>query len=135
MRRGFTVLETFVVVAIITAVGVLFFNYVQETQKRSRDAARIASVREIAKALALYQTGNSHFPASPSQIRLAGDDPVSHALIEARTIPEVPLDPLHPSLDYLYNTDEYGRTYNITFCLETDTIPEYKRGCENVIKP
>jgi type II secretory pathway pseudopilin PulG len=134
-RRGFTVLETFVVVAIIAAVIVLLVLFIQETQKRSRDAARISSVRELSKALALFQTTSSYYPLAPAELRLTGNDDVSVALKKAGAIPSIPLDPLHPELDYLYRTDSRGSMYYITFCLETDSIPQYSRGCENTINP
>jgi type II secretory pathway pseudopilin PulG len=134
-RRGFTVLETFVVVAIIAAMIVLLVLFIQETQKRSRDATRISSVREISKALALFQTTSFFYPIAPTDIRLTGDDAVSLALKKAGAIPSVPRDPLHPDLDYLYGTDSRGSVYHITFCLETDSIPHYTRGCENTLTP
>lgn len=61
-HTGFTVVElliVIVVIAILAAVTIVAFNGVQS---RSRDAARIAKIKSIAKAIELYKIDNGRYP-------------------------------------------------------------------------
>lgn len=130
--KGYTVLETFVVIALITAVAVFFTIYTEGVRAKGRDAARVAAMREIAKALALYSAGNGSYPAA-AETKLTGEDPVSRALVGEKLIPAMPVDPRHPSFDYAYQSN--GTSYQLIFCLETESIKGYRKGCDNKIIP
>lgn len=134
-KKGFTMIELLVSLAIIamlfTTVVVLF----NELKEKSRDTRRISDVREINKALALYANTNGKFPISFLQIVITGEDIISETLETAGVITEMPSDPIHPVNTYTYQTDSEGNTFIISFCLETNTIPNYSQGCGNIIKP
>ena len=130
--KGYTVLETFVVIALITAVAVFFTVYTDGVRAKGRDAARVAAVQEIVKALALYNTGSGFYPAS-AETKLTGEDPVSRALVGGKFIPAMPVDPRRPNFEYTYRSN--GASYQLTFCLETESIKGYGKGCDNKIIP
>ena len=61
-HRGFTIVElliVIVVIAILAAVTITAFNGVQS---RSRDTARIAKIKSIAKAIELYKIDTGRYP-------------------------------------------------------------------------
>ncbi len=135
MSRGFSLIELLVVIAIIgmlTAIGLASYN---EVRKRGRDARRMQDVQELHNALGLYTILNSTFPIAVASTPLTGADAVSSALVAADALPTIPLDPQYPTYTYDYQSDAGGSSYSITFCLETDTIPNYSAGCSNVSTP
>lgn len=61
-NKGFTIVElliVIVVIAILAAITIVAFN---GTQVRARDTARITKVKEISKAIELYQVDNGTYP-------------------------------------------------------------------------
>ncbi len=131
-NKGYTVLETFVVIALITAVAVFFTVYTDGVRAKGRDAARVAAVREITNALALYNTSNGFYPAA-AETKLTGEDPLSRALVGGKLLPAMPVDPRSPNFEYTYQSD--GASYQLMFCLETESIKGYPKGCDNKIIP
>lgn len=132
-KRGFSLVELLVVIAIIgllTAGALVGLNLARE---KARDARRIQDVNEIGKALSIYQISDNSFPVSVSTTTLTGSDSVSLALTGAGAIPTIPLDPLNPTYTYTYSSNAGGTTYQLSFCLETDSIPNYSSGCGNTL--
>lgn len=134
-KKGFTMIELLVSLAIIAVLFTAVMVLVGGFKEKSRDSRRMSDVREINKALTLYANSNGGFPISSSQIVITGEDIVSNALETAGFITAVPSDPIHPTNSYAYQTDIKGNSFIISFCLETDTIPNYSQGCGNTITP
>lgn len=134
-KRGFTIIELLVSLAIIAILFTAVMTLVGGLKEKSRDSRRMSDVREINKALALYANSNGKFLISSSPIVITGEDAVSEALETAGFITAVPSDPIHPTNSYTYQTDTEGNTFTISFCLETDIIPNYSQGCGNTITP
>lgn len=134
-KKGFTMIELLVSLAIIAVLFTAVMVLVGGFKEKSRDSRRMSDVREINKALTLYANSNGGFPISSSQIVITGEDIVSNALETAGFITAVPSDPIHPTNSYTYQTDIKGNAFIISFCLETDTIPNYSQGCGNTITP
>ncbi len=132
--RGFTIIELLVVMAIIAILASGMLALFTSTQEKSRDTRRMEDVRELQKALSLYYIDNNQYPAAASTIDLTGSDSVSTTLVNAGTIPAIPRDPVTPTYEYTYQSASPG-TYTITFCLETDRIPNYAEGCSNTVTP
>lgn len=112
---------------------------------RSRDAKRVADVKELHDALALYVTNARIFPnpTPAGGICLTGGDAVSIALVGADAIKAVPLDPRHncgsglptaANLHYHYESLT-GSTYKIWYALETDSIPGHSAGQQPPVGP
>ena len=134
MKRGFTLVELLVVMAVIGILASIMFVTFSTVQAKSRDTRRIEDVREIQKALSLYYVDTNHFPAAVTPVVLNGTDDVSTTLINHKVIPNVSGDPVSPAYDYTYQSAGIG-DYTITFCLETDSIPNRTKGCANTVSP
>lgn len=61
-RKGFTILELLIVVAIIGIISAVILNVISESRIKSRDSARKAQIQEVLKALELYYTDNGAYP-------------------------------------------------------------------------
>lgn len=134
-KRGFTVLELLVVVAIIGIVSAAALVLLSDTRARSRDARRLQDIRELEKALNLYYAENGNFPVSVSTTTLTGSDSLSNTLVNGDFLAGGISDPVHPTYTYSYGTNSEGSDFTIGFCLETDTVQTFEVGCENTIKP
>ena len=122
-------------VAIIAILSSGLIVMIGSSQLKARDTGRLDQVKEIQKALSLYQIEVGKFPVHPTTIIITGEDSFSLALEARNVIPEVPPDPNHPNSVYTYQSDNSGGDYTLTFCLDTDSIFGYNQGCGNTIKP
>lgn len=133
-KKGFTILELMVVVAIIGLASAFVMASFTSARAKNRDAKRMADMREIQKALALYQIDNNIFPTSVAPTTLTGADAISTQLRDGGHISVVPKDPNHPTTVYTYQSAN-GSTFTLSFCLETSDIKNYVQGCGNNISP
>jgi len=131
---GFTIIELLVVLAIIGMLASIISVAMSGIQAKSRDTRRLEDLREFQKALSLYYVDNNEFPATASPITLGGSDAITTALVSANAISGFEGDPVSPTFDYIYEITN-GAAYTITFCLETNSIPRYAKGCSNTITP
>ncbi|MDB5244177.1 MAG: gspG [Parcubacteria group bacterium] len=91
-RKGFTLIELLVVIAIIGILSAVVVAATSSSRIKSRDAARVSSIRQIQYALALYHSTNGAYPpclyvsacgasslesASPSVMKSVPKDPLS----------------------------------------------------------
>lgn len=130
-KVGFTLIELLVSLAIIGLLGAIATINITKIKMRQRDAKRMSDVREIVKALNLYQNQLGKYPVYDGII--TGEDAMSQELENEQTITQVPTDILLSS-GYKYKSDN-GMDFTITFCLETDSIQGYSPDCENIVKP
>ncbi|RJQ32015.1 prepilin-type N-terminal cleavage/methylation domain-containing protein [Candidatus Parcubacteria bacterium] len=137
MRKnvGFTLIELLVSLAIIGMISSIAVLSISNVKMKQRDAQRMSHMKEIAKALNLYQNQAGTYPSYEGLV--TGSDDMSQALESQNTIAAVPTDPLYtsPTSAYAYKYESDGTDFLITFCLETDSIIGYNPGCENTIKP
>ena len=132
MKRGFTILELLVVMTIIVLLSTLAITSFTSIQAKSRDTRRMEDIREIQKALSLYYVSTNNYPTG-SAVALNGSDVITTTLQNEGSLKGFSGDPRN-GYEYIYNaTTSAG--YQITFCLETDSIPNYTLGCSNVIRP
>jgi type II secretion system protein G len=135
-QSGFTLIELLVVIAIIGILASIVLASLNSARAKSRDARRLADADAIKKALTLYYNDNQAYPISDSATTtIDGTDAVSTALSGAGHITAVPSDPQTPTYDYTYRTDATGSTYNLSFCMETNSNRTYPQGCGNTMKP
>lgn len=66
--RGFTLIELLVVIAIIGILSSVVLASLNDARQKSRDAKRIADVKQLQLALELYFDTNGTYPSSTSQL-------------------------------------------------------------------
>jgi prepilin-type N-terminal cleavage/methylation domain-containing protein len=137
--KGFTIIELLVVIAIIGLLASVIIASLSTVQAKSRDARRMEDLKEISNALGLYSITNNRYPIAASETALIGTDAVSIALTSGsdKSISAMPNDPIYDAsitdYKYWYTSASPGSDYSIRFCLETNSIKNYVKGCTNVI--
>ena len=136
MKKGFTLIELMVSIAIIGILASLMYINITGIKAKNRDAQRMIRVNEIAKALNIYQGNALSYPVSAENIAITGSDSISLTVQAAGAISQMPVDPINSGLYIFgYQSNANGTDFTISFCLETDTIQGYLKGCGNTIKP
>lgn len=95
-RKGFTLIEILIVVAIIGILASVILASVTSSRARARDTKRISDIRQIRTALELYFGANGRYPKSAE---LAADctDSATLRCLAPKHIPTVPKDPFTDS--------------------------------------
>jgi prepilin-type N-terminal cleavage/methylation domain-containing protein len=133
MKKGFTLIELMVSIAIIGILASLMYINITGIKAKQRDAQRLMRVNEIAKALNIYFANAQLYPVYTGNI--TGSDTMTQAVEAAGSISQIPTDPIN-SGSYVFGYESTnGTDFTISFCLETDTIQGYSQGCGNTIKP
>ncbi|MFA4890242.1 MAG: type II secretion system protein [Candidatus Paceibacterota bacterium] len=133
MKRGFTLIELMVSIAIIGILASLMYINITGVKAKNRDAQRLIRVNEIVKALNIYYADAQLFPIYNGNV--TGSDSMSLALKTAGSISQAPVDPMNSgSYVFSYQSTD-GTDFILSFCLETNTIQGYSQGCGNTIKP
>tara|TARA_B100000745_G_scaffold53689_2_gene31880 strand:+ start:868 stop:1275 length:408 start_codon:yes stop_codon:yes gene_type:complete len=130
--RGFTIIELLIVMAIIGMLASVVLAVFSGMQTKSRDTRRMEDMQQLRNALGLYYIDNNRYPVVGSATNLTGSDSVSTALKASGALSGAVVDPVSPTYDYVYETTGVA-TYQITFCLETNSIPNYVQGCTNTV--
>ncbi|MEK7599217.1 MAG: type II secretion system protein [Patescibacteria group bacterium] len=89
-KRGFTLIELLVVIAIIGVLASVVLASLNSARRKSRDARRVADIKQIQLALELYFDSKGEYPDVTSNL-----DP--------DYIPTVPTDPVAQAV-YPYNS-------------------------------
>ena len=119
-KKGFTLIELLVVVAIIGLLATLSIVALNNARARSRDARRVADVKQIQTALELYYNDNGIYPASG----VTSGSPIASGTISYMAqVPTAPLpaDGNCATNSYVYTAQDTNRSYTLTYCLGNAT--------------
>ncbi len=105
---GFTLIELLVVIAIIGILASIVLASLNSARRKSRDARRVADVKQLQLALELYFDANATYPGAG----LSGISPTY--------IPAIPADPLGGAYRYCRLTTT---SYHLAASLEENTNP------------
>jgi prepilin-type N-terminal cleavage/methylation domain-containing protein len=137
-RKGFTLIELLVVIAIIGLLSTLAVVALNSARQRSRDAKRVADIRQIQTALELGFSETSAYPVQTSAVPLGSATGTLvlcknasgvSAWQNSATVPTtcgtiymglVPSNPTPGGSNYTYASAD-GSSYSLTFTLEGAT--------------
>lgn len=131
MKKGFTLVELLIVVAIIGLLTGMVVISIQHVKAKARDSQRVSDINSISTALALYHNDFNAYPIYDGYI--TGTDFLSTTLESAGTMSSVPADPLN-SGDYRYYYQSVeGTDYYLEYYLETNSMSGKSQGMNYVI--
>jgi prepilin-type N-terminal cleavage/methylation domain-containing protein len=117
--RGFTLIELLTVVSIISLLASAIFSSMSEAQRRSRDATRLADIKQIQNALELYADENGGmYPLVPTSFVHELTDELQPNYI--RVLPEDPVRTGSNRYRYYTASATNASSYTIMVNLETD---------------
>jgi len=129
MRKGFTLIELLVVIAIIALLSTLAVVALNSAREKSRDAKRVADIKQIQTALELYFTDQNAYPVAATALTLGGTSAVclgtngfqaAGACTGTTYMGQVPSNPTPAgtTTPYAYVSTSGSGTYSIGFGLE-----------------
>ncbi len=139
-KKGFTLIEILVVVAIIAILASVVLIGLGPTRKAGRDARRISDLRQVQSGLELYFNKCGYYPGGT----YAAGTPCNAIQTQNNTwaamsasltgsglgVSAVPVDP--GSTAYQYSTAVGGGSYTIAATLEDGTNPAMKSSVQGI---
>ncbi len=133
-QKGFTLIELLVVIAIIGLLSTLAVVSLNNARTKSRDARRVADVKQIQTALELYFTDASLYPTNATDgtadviqtnCLSTGGGFAATCSGAVTYMGQVPTNPGPNGSDYTYLATNpggtYGDSYTLTYTLEQIT--------------
>lgn len=121
-KKGFTLVELLVVVAVITILATALLVGFGGARARGRDARRVSDMRNVQNILELYYAKNGYYPNVTT-----GDCPtrwtaLTNAVTGAGVATKLPTDPLpgHEQYCYASSAASVSQNYTLRAKLEND---------------
>ncbi|MEK7137972.1 MAG: prepilin-type N-terminal cleavage/methylation domain-containing protein [Patescibacteria group bacterium] len=117
-RKGFTLIEILVVVAIIGILAGVVLVGLRGTGPQARDSRRAADLRQVQNGLELYYNKNSKYPEVTTWTALRGELVGATANLGISNLPEDPVNDTATSKIYSYAASTGGTSYVLRALLE-----------------
>lgn len=141
LNSGFTIIELIVVIAIIAVLAIIVLTNVNKYISKARDAARVADIAQIQKALEMYYIDNNAYPSftgwTCSNNYLCGTQWSAFAgALQPTYIGNLPVDPINSTHglismgngNYLFQYEVYNTTSTFGSCKGYVIMYELENG-------
>lgn len=132
-KRGFTLIELLVVIAIIGVLSSVVLASLNTARTKSRDAARVATMKQIQNALAIYHLDRGYYPpmteneCGGTEGYTTSNNNFMQGLVSTGYLPSYPIDPGNLSCGMQYYPSG-NDAYYLFYRLEAGPVPS-ATGC------
>ena len=140
-RRGFTLVEVLVVVAIVAALGTAVIGSLSEGRTKARDTQRMNDLAQFQVALRLYRDANGSYPEYDAGVVVGEGSAFDTEMLPF--FPSIPSDPMGPTdavYEYFYGSEVHCRALDnskryivlLARTMEKSSFANWETICDSV---